>query len=75
MYPLRSLNVPLGVHVPQFGNPCAKRSELKHGKLNDGIKDEGIGNWLTINSTDDLFKFNIDLDFEKLGCKPLMINT
>ena len=21
MYPLRSLNVPLGVHVPQFGNP------------------------------------------------------
>ena len=24
MYPLRSLNVPLGVHVPQFGNPCTK---------------------------------------------------
>ena len=23
MYPLRSLNVPLGVHVPQFGNPCS----------------------------------------------------
>ena len=23
MYPLRSLNVPLEVHVPQFGNPCA----------------------------------------------------
>ena len=24
MYPLRSLNVPLGVHVPQFGNPWLK---------------------------------------------------
>ena len=52
----------------------AKRSALKHGKLNDGKKDEGIGDWLIINSTDDLFKFNIDLDFKKLGYKPLMIN-
>ena len=26
MYPLRSLNVPLGVHVPQFGNPCSSPS-------------------------------------------------
>ena len=57
------------------GSICAKRSALNHGKLNDGKKDEGIGNWLTINSTDDLFKINIDLDFEKLGYKPLMINT
>ena len=24
MYPLRSLNVPLGIHVPRFGNPCIK---------------------------------------------------
>ena len=24
MYPLKSQNVPLGVHVPQFGNPCSK---------------------------------------------------
>ena len=22
IYPLKSRNVPLGVHVPQFGNPC-----------------------------------------------------
>ena len=22
MYLLRSLNIPLGAHVPQFGNPC-----------------------------------------------------
>ena len=24
MYPLKSRNVPLGVHVPQFGNPWSK---------------------------------------------------
>lgn len=24
MYPLRSANVPLGVHVPQVGNPCPR---------------------------------------------------
>ena len=57
------------------GSIRAKRSAHKHGKLNNGKKDEGTGNWLIINSTDDLFKFNIDLDFEKLGYKPLMIKT
>ena len=29
MHPLRSRNVPLGVHVPQFGNPCTKATNKK----------------------------------------------
>ena len=53
------------------GNIRAKRSALKHGKLNDGKKDEGIRNWLTINSTDDLFKFNIDLTLKNLAINHL----
>ena len=64
------------VHTYSYnGSIRTKRSALKHGKLNDRKTDEGIGNWLTINSTDDLFKFNIDLDFEKLGYKLFMFNT
>ena len=60
------------VHIYN-GSIRAKRSALN--MANDGKKDDKIGDWLTINSTDDLFKFNIDLDFEKLGYKPLLINT
>lgn len=26
MYHLKRANVPLGVHVPQFGNPCSRNS-------------------------------------------------
>ena len=43
-------------HILYNGSIRAKRSALKHSKLNDGKKDEGIGNWLTINSTDDFFQ-------------------
>ena len=28
MYPLKSQNVPLGVHVPQFGNPCYRKIKM-----------------------------------------------
>ena len=33
MYPLRSLNVALGVHVPQFGNPCSTGIEIRQNGL------------------------------------------
>ena len=41
MYPLRSLNVPLGVHVPQFGNPWTKAMiDQAKQKFNDFLKDK-----------------------------------
>ena len=52
-----------------------KKSAKKAGKpLGENGKDEGIGNWLTITSPDDLFKHNIDVDFEELNYQPLLIN-
>ena len=33
MYPLKSLNVPLGVHVPQFGNPWSIGSVRKQSNI------------------------------------------
>jgi len=29
MYPLNNQNVPMGVHVPQFGNPCSKTKMIQ----------------------------------------------
>ena len=50
-----------------------KKSARKAGKIIDG-EDEGIGSWLYVNSPDDLFKHDIDIDFEKLGHTPLNFN-
>ena len=50
-----------------------KKSARKAGKIIDG-EDEGIGSWLYVNSPDDLFKDDIDIDFEKLGHTPLNFN-
>ena len=30
-------------------------------------KDKVVGNWITISSSDHLFKHDIDVDFEKLN--------
>ena len=35
----------------------------------------GMNNWLVVKSPDDLFKLGIDIDFEKLNYKPLLINS
>ena len=52
-----------------------KKSARKQGiKLQDGDIDEGVGNWLTVSSPDDLFRLNIDVDFKLLDHKPLLIN-
>ena len=39
-----------------------------------GDKNEGVGDWITITSTEDLFKLGVKLDFEKLNYKPLLFN-
>ena len=52
-----------------------KKSAKKARKsLGENDKDEGTGNWLTITSPDDLFKHNVDVDFEELNYQPLLIN-
>ena len=53
-----------------------KKSAKKAGKLpGENGKDDGTGKWLTITSPDDLFKHNVDVDFEELNYQPLLINT
>ena len=55
---------------------CPKifRKKLKRSKLTDGSKDEGTGNWIVISSAEDLFCLNIDVDFDKLDYKPMLMN-
>jgi len=42
--------------------------------LREGEKDEGMGEWIVITLPEDLFKHNIEMNFEKLGFRPFMIN-
>ena len=42
-----------------------KKSAKYEGKIGNNEKDEGIGDWITISTPDDLFKHNIDVDFQK----------
>jgi len=42
--------------------------------LREGKKNEGVVEWIVITSPEDLFKHNIEMNFEKLGFRPLMIN-
>ena len=49
-----------------------KRSARKAGmNLQDNEQDKGTGPWLIITSPDDLFKYDIDIDFKKLNYGPL----
>ena len=50
-----------------------KKSARKNGDLSNDDKDEGIGDWITITSPDDVFKHDINIDFEKLDYLPLKI--
>ena len=53
-----------------------KRSARKEGNLiKENEKDFGIGNWLVISSSDDLFSHGIDVNLAKLDNKPLLINN
>ena len=51
-----------------------KKSAKYEGKIGNNEKDEGIGDWITISTPDDLFKHNIDVDFQKLNYLPLLFN-
>ena len=44
-----------------------KKSAKYEGKIGNNEKAEGIGDWITISTPDDLFKDNIDVDFRKLN--------
>ena len=39
--------------------------------LDKNGNDQGTGKWFTITSVDDLFKMNVDVDFDKLNYLPL----
>ena len=57
------------------GKICLKQSAVKEGlSLDENGKDPKTGNWMTIASPDDLFKLNIDTDFEKLNYDPFWYN-
>ena len=52
-----------------------KKSARAAGKqLRPEERDQGTGNWLYINSPDDLFKYNIEINFEKIGYNQLFFN-
>ena len=51
-----------------------KKSAKQEGKIGSNEKDEGIREWITISTPDDLFKHNIDVDFQKLNYLPLLFN-
>ena len=53
-----------------------KKSAQKAGlPLDKNGNDQGTGKWLTITSVDDLFKINVDVDFEKLNYLPFKHNS
>ena len=51
-----------------------KKSAKCEGKIGNNEKDEEIGDWITISIPDDLFKHNIDVDFQKQNYLPLLFN-
>ena len=50
---------------------CMKRSAWEAGTITNNERDTGTGNWLTIDSPDDLFKYGMNIDFDKLNYTPL----
>jgi len=38
-------------------------------------KDEGVGDWIIISSPDDLFKYDVDMNFDQLNCQLLNFNV
>ena len=48
-----------------------KTSAPKTCNLVGNTKDEGNGDWIYVNDTDDLFRHNVDVDFNKLKFDPI----
>ena len=51
-----------------------KRSAKKQGLIEEGKKDQDTGVWLTVSSPDDLFNYDVDINFKILNYKPLLFN-
>ena len=51
-----------------------KQSAREAGTISNNKSDSGTGNWLTIGSPDDLFKYRMNIEFDKLNSIPLKIN-
>ena len=49
------------------GNIRMKKSAKKAGLIQEHEKDEETGPWLNVSCSDDLFKYNVDIDFVKLN--------
>ena len=56
------------------GKIRVKQSAQESGTLNNNERDTGMENWLTIDSPDDLFKYGMNIDFDKLIYTPLKFN-
>ena len=51
-----------------------KQSPREAGTIINNESDTGTGNWLTIDLPDDLFKYGMNIDFDKLHYTPLKFN-
>ena len=51
-----------------------KRSAKKQGLIEEGEKDQGTGLRLTVSSPDDLFNYDVGINFKTLNYKPLLFN-
>ena len=57
------------------GKIRVKKSATSTGRiLSEGEKDEGMGNWISINSPEDLAKQGENIDFKSLNYYPLIFN-
>ena len=57
------------------GKMRMKQSAREAGTITNNESDTGTGNWLTIDSPDDLFKYGMNIYFDKLNYTPLKFNT
>ena len=51
-----------------------KRATPNFSPAEEDKFEKGIGRWITVNSSDDLFRIGINIDFYKLGYIPLLCN-
>ena len=51
-----------------------KQSAWKAGTITNNKSDTGMGNWLAIDSPDDLFKYGMNIHFDKLNYTLLKFN-
>ena len=49
--------------------------ESSSGQAGENRKDQGVSNWITVFSPDDLFNHNVDVNFEKLCFRLLPFNA